>query len=112
MRKTKKAKLAKAKITFDDKGLSPPMTVKELMELFGHDYDVLVMKWEIVAEIKAHCHEHKISQRKLASMVPGLTQDRVSDFYRLPTGGGITIDKLLKIASALDIKFKLVRAAA
>ena len=109
-RNTKHKRLPK--IQYDEKGLSPPMTMKEFVESFGGCYETLQIKWELVDTIKAHCKAHKISQRKLASMVPGLSQDRVSHFFNYGTSGGITIDKLIEIAAALNIKFKLVRKAA
>lgn len=83
------------------------MTIREFCELSGVNYDMLVMKGEIVDAIKAHCRKRKISQRMLAAMVPGLTQDRVSKFYNSTTGGGITIDKLLEITSALKLRVKI-----
>ncbi len=100
------------KIQYDERGLSPPMTFKDFVEVTGGCYETLLIKWELVGAIKAHCKAHKISQRKLASMVPGLSQDRVSHFFNYGTSGGITIDKLIEISAALNIKFKLVRKAA
>lgn len=100
------------KIQYDERGLSPPMTMKQFVEATGACYETMMIKWELVGAIKSHCEAHKISQRKLASMVPGLTQDRVSHFFNYGTSGGITIDKLIEIAAALGIKFKLVRKAA
>ncbi|MBI3017886.1 MAG: helix-turn-helix transcriptional regulator [Deltaproteobacteria bacterium] len=57
--------------------------------------------------IRDYCKEHKISQRKLAKMVPGLTQDRVSKIFS-GLVGHMTVDKLLAILSALQIKVSLV----
>ena len=78
-------------------------TVKEFAEEIGINYDVLKIKQKLVAKIKVHCEKHKISQRSLAKLVPGLTQDRVSKLFN-DSIGGMTIDKLVQILSALGIQ--------
>ena len=60
----------------------------------------------LVTKIKAHCEKNKISQRALAKLVPGLTQDRISKIFN-DRIGGMTIDKLIQILSALDIKVNI-----
>lgn len=86
-----------------DKGL------EQLAESWGVDYQVVKIKSELIQVIKGHCQKNKISQRKLASMVPGLSQDRIS---RIFTGhiAHMSIDKLVEIHSALKLKvsFKAV----
>lgn len=74
-----------------------------LAESWGVDYQVIKVKSDLIEAIKDHCHKKKISQRQLASMVPGLSQDRVSKIF---TGqiGHMSIDKLIEIHSALKLK--------
>jgi predicted XRE-type DNA-binding protein len=79
------------------------MTIKELAEDSGINYEVFKIKQKLVAKIKAHCEKNKISQRALAKLVPGLSQDRISKIFN-DRIGGMTIDKLIQILSALDIK--------
>ena len=79
------------------------VTIKELAEDSGINYEVLKIKLKLVSRIKAHCEKNKISQRALAKLVPGLTQDRISKIFN-DRIGGMTIDKLIQILSALDIK--------
>lgn len=79
---------------------------KELTQIadsWGADYQVIKVKSDLIAAIKEHCQKKKISQRQLASMVPGLSQDRVSKIF---TGqiGHMSIDKLIEIHSALKLK--------
>jgi len=82
-----------------------------LAEDWGIDYQVFKIKSELVDTIKSYCREHSISQRKLASMVPGLTQDRVSKILSGQVGH-MTIDKLIEILSALRIKVAIKAKAA
>jgi len=91
--------------------ISKPMTMREVAEEWGLNYEVLMIKREIIDAIRAHCKKHNISQRKLAAMVPGMSQDRISDMYN-GTGGGITIDKLVSVANALKFKVSLTLKAA
>lgn len=79
---------------------------KELVQLansWGVDYQVIKVKSDLIGAIKDHCQKKKISQRQLASMVPGLSQDRISKIF---TGqiGHMSIDKLVEIHSALKLK--------
>lgn len=90
----------------------PPMTMREFAERSGISYEAVRMHIELTDAIKVHCRKHGLSQRKLAGMVPGLTQDRVSDFFRFTTSG-ISLEKLLEIASVLKLKIRFsVRPAA
>lgn len=87
------------------------VTMKEFCQEFGIDYEVMVIKRKIINAIRAHCKAHKISQRKLARMVPKMSQDRISDMYN-GFGAGITIDKLVSVATALKIEVKITAIAA
>lgn len=79
---------------------------------WGIDYQVFVLKTKLIEKIKEICEENEISQRKLAKMVDGLSQDRISKIF---TGqvGHMTLDKLVEILSALKVKvdFKLKEVA-
>jgi predicted XRE-type DNA-binding protein len=75
-------------------------TVSIHMQEWKIEQDILRIKCELIEKIKEHCGKHKISQRKLASMVPGLTQDRVSKIFS-EKYGHMTIDKLVEISSTL-----------
>jgi len=86
-------------------------TIKELAEDWGVDLQTLTIKSELVSSIKNYCKKHSISQRKLASMVPGLTQDRVSKIFSGQVGH-MTIDKLVQISSSLEIKISVKTKAA
>lgn len=79
------------------------MSLQELAEDWGIDYEVYKIKAKLVERIKSHCEKSEISQRALAKMVPGLTQDRISKVFSGQVGH-MTIDKLVQILSALDIK--------
>lgn len=80
-------------------------SLQELAQSWEIDYQVFEVKTSLINSIKKHCSEHSISQRKLASMVPGLSQDRISKIF---TGqvGHMTIDKLIEILSVLKIKIR------
>ena len=84
-------------------------SLAELAKDWGIDYQTFKIKSELVDVLKKYCQENEISQRKLASMVPGLTQDRVSKIFSGQVGH-MTIDKLVTILSNLKIKVT-VRAA-
>lgn len=84
-------------------------SLKELAEDWGIDYQAFKIKTELINIIKDHCQHEGISQRKLASIVPGLTQDRVSKIFSGQVGH-MTIDKLVAIASVLEIKVTLKAA--
>ena len=86
-------------------------TLEELAENWGIDYQTFKIKSDLIDLIKAYCKERGISQRKLASMVPGLTQDRVSKIFSGQVGH-MTIDKLIAILSALSFKVSISTKAA
>ena len=86
-------------------------TLEEVAKDWGIDYQVFKIKNDLIDTIKQHCDENEISQRKLASMVEGLTQDRVSKIFSGQVGH-MTIDKLVEILSALNIKINLKAKAA
>ncbi|OUR98549.1 hypothetical protein A9Q84_03815 [Halobacteriovorax marinus] len=81
-------------------------SLAELSETFGIDYQVVKIKSQLIDKIKNHCKKNSISQRKLASMVTGLTHDRVNKIFQ-GLIGHMTIDKLLQITNALDIEVKI-----
>ncbi|MFM8314540.1 MAG: XRE family transcriptional regulator [Deltaproteobacteria bacterium] len=88
---------------------SKAQTLEEVAKDWGIDYQAFTIKSELIDIIKTTCEEQGISQRKLASMVPGLTQDRVSKIFSGQVGH-MTIDKLITIASALEIKVTMKAA--
>lgn len=53
-----------------------PQSLESLAKDWGIDYQVFKIKLELIDAIKDYCTGHHVSQRKLASMVHGLTQDR------------------------------------
>ena len=65
-----------------------------------------MIKSNLIDKIQAICKERKISQRKLALMVPGLTHDRVNKVFN-GLVGHMTIDKLLQITYSLKIEVSL-----
>ena len=69
------------------------MTTKELAESWGIDYQVFQIKKKLIASIKKFCEKEGVSQRKLASMVDGLTQNRISKIFSGQVGH-MSIDKL------------------
>lgn len=79
------------------------VSFKELVEDSGINYEVFKIKQKLITKIKAHCEKNKISQRALAKLVPGLTQDRISKIFNDHIGS-MTIDKLVQILTALNIK--------
>ncbi len=87
-----------------------PQSIEELAHDWGIDYQVFKIKAGLIDAIKKHCTAHHVSQRKLAAMVPGLTQDRISKIFSGQVGH-MSIDKLIEITSALKIKVA-VRARA
>jgi len=78
------------------------VSLAEFCEEFGVDYQVMKIKTSLINKIKNHCEKNKISQRKLASMVTGLTHDRINKVFNGKISN-MTVDKLLQIAHALDI---------
>ncbi len=88
-----------------------PQTLKGVAEEWGIDYQTFQIKVKLINTIEAYCKEHKISQRQLARLVPGLSQDRVSKIFSGQVGH-MTIDKLVAILSALKIKVMVSAKAA
>jgi len=86
-------------------------SLEELAQDWGIDYQVFRIKKELIDMIKRHCSEHSLSQRKLASKVPGLSQDRVSKIFSGQVGH-MTIDKLVEILSHLKVKVAVRTKAA
>lgn len=85
-------------------------SLEELAKDWGIDYQVFKIKSDLIKTIRDYCEDNEVSQRKLASMVSGLSQDRVSKIFSGQVGH-MTIDKLIEILSVL--KFKVaVRAKA
>ena len=78
----------------------------QLAKSWGVDYQVIKVKSDLIEAIKNHCHKKKISQRQLAALVPGLSQDRVSKIF---TGqlSHMSIDKLVEIHSALKLRISI-----
>ena len=78
----------------------------QLSKLWGVVYQVIKVKSDLIEAIKDHCHKKKISQRQLAALVPGLSQDRVSKIF---TGqiSHMSIDKLVEIHSALKLRVSI-----
>ena len=88
-----------------------PQSMEELAKDWGIDYQTFKIKTELIDVIKEHCEENDISQRSLATMVPGLSQDRVSKIFSGQVGH-MSIDKLVAILSALEIKVSMKAKAA
>ena len=89
-----------------------PQSLESVASDWGIDYQVYLLKKKLIDKIKKICEENEISQRKLAKMVDGLSQDRISKIF---TGqvGHMTLDKLVEILSVLKVKvdFKLKEVA-
>jgi len=89
-----------------------PQSLESVASDWGIDYQVYLLKKKLIDKIKKICEKNEISQRKLAKMVDGLSQDRISKIF---TGqvGHMTLDKLVEILSALKVKvdFKLKEVA-
>jgi predicted XRE-type DNA-binding protein len=80
--------------------------LKGFAEMMGVDYQLIVMKSQIIDKIKSECGDKKISQRQLAKMVPGLTHDRISKVFNGQLSH-MTLDKLIEILTTLHIKADL-----
>ena len=76
-------------------------SLDELAADWGIDLQVFKIKTYLIDTIRSHCKENGISQKKLAAMVSGLTQDRVSKIFSGQVGH-MTIDKLIEIMSVLE----------
>ena len=86
-------------------------TLEEVAKDWGIDYQVFRIKSDLIGTIKNYCEDHEVSQRKLASMVSGLSQDRVSKIFSGQVGH-MTIDKLVEILSVLKFKVAVKAKAA
>jgi len=86
-------------------------TLEEVALDWGIDYQVFKIKNNLITTIKKYCDEHDVSQRKLAGMVAGLSQDRISKIFSGQVGH-MTIDKLVEILSALKFKVAIKTKAA
>ena len=87
----------------------PKLTIKNMgahVQEWKLEIEVLRIKRELIEVIKAHCEKHEFTQRELASMVPGLTQDRVSKIFS-GNYGHMTIDKLIEIAWTLGFSTEI-----
>ena len=81
-------------------------TLKKLAGEVDVNYEAMIIKSQLIDEIKSYCEKKKISQRQLAKDVPGLTQDRVSKIFNGQIGH-MTIDKLVTILAALNYTVKV-----
>ena len=88
-----------------------PQTIEEVAKDWGIDYQVFKIKNDLISTIKRYCDAHEVSQRKLAALVPGLSQDRISKIFSGQVGH-MTIDKLVEILSALKFKVAVKAKAA
>jgi predicted XRE-type DNA-binding protein len=86
-------------------------SLEELAKDWGIDYQVFKIKSDLIKTIRDYCEDNEVSQRKLASMVPGLSQDRVSKIFSGQVGH-MTIDKLVEILSLLKFKVAIKARAA
>ena len=78
----------------------------KLAKTWGLDYQVVKVKSDLIEVIREQCQKKKITQRQLARLVPGLSQDRVSKIFNGHLGH-MSIDKLVEINSALKIKVSI-----
>jgi len=78
-------------------------SLKELSEEWGIDFQTVKIKTKLIDKIVDHCKKTNISQRKLAKLVPGLTQDRISKIFSGQVSH-MTIDKLIQIMTILEIR--------
>lgn len=77
--------------------------LKKLAKHLGLDFQVVKVKSGLIELIREQCQQRKITQRQLARLVPGLSQDRVSKIFNGHLSH-MSIDKLVEINSALKIK--------
>ena len=88
-----------------------PQKIEDLAKDWGIDYQVFKIKNQLIDTIKVYCEKHNVSQRKLSTLVSGLSQDRVSKIFSGQVGH-MTIDKLIEILSALEINVVIKAKAA
>ncbi len=86
-------------------------SLEEVAKDWGIDYQVFKIKSDLINTIRKYCDDHEVSQRKLASLVPGLSQDRISKIFSGQVGH-MTIDKLVEILSVLKFKVAFKAKAA
>lgn len=86
-------------------------TLEDVAKDWGIDYQVFKIKSDLINTIRKYCEDHEVSQRKLASLVPGLSQDRISKIFSGQVGH-MTIDKLVEILSVLKFKVAVKAKAA
>ena len=79
------------------------LSLEKLAQSWNIDYQTFKIKVALINTLKKYCATHNISQRKLAKLVPGLTQDRISKIFSGQVGH-MTIDKLIFILSILKVK--------
>lgn len=87
------------------------LSIEELANEWGIDYQVFKLKLYLIDVIKKYCKDNSITQKKLAAMVPGLTQDRISKIFS-GQPGHMTIDMLVKILTVLEYKIEIKAKAA
>jgi predicted XRE-type DNA-binding protein len=85
--------------------------LEEVAKDWGIDYQVFKIKSNLIKTIRDYCEENEVSQRKLAAMVAGLSQDRISKIFSGQVGH-MTIDKLVEILSVLKFKVAVKAKAA
>ena len=81
-------------------------SLSDLATELGINYQVLVLKGQLVETIKQVCEQKNIGTRALARMVPGLYADRVSKIFNGQVGH-MTIDKLVEILDVLNYKVEV-----
>jgi predicted XRE-type DNA-binding protein len=91
----------------------PKLTIHNVWQYvqeWNVEFQILKIKSEMIETIKKYCKQNKISQRKLAAMVPGLTQDRVSKIFS-GKNDHMTIDKLVEILTSLQmaVSIKIIK---
>ena len=86
-------------------------SLEEVAKDWGIDYQVFKIKSDLIKTISDYCEENEVSQRKLAAMVTGLSQDRISKIFSGQVGH-MTIDKLVEILSVLKFKVAVKAKAA
>jgi len=81
--------------------------VGKYVQEWNAEFQVLKIKADLIEAIQKYCEKNGISQRRLASMVPRLTQDRVSKIFS-GKHDHMTIDKLVEILSTLHFEVTFI----
>lgn len=81
-------------------------SLQDLAADWGVDLQVVKIKTFLINLIRIHCTKKNISEKDLASMVPGLTKEKVSKILSGQVGH-ITIDKLIEITSVLKYEITI-----